>query len=204
MTDLTPEDRVNAYRESSCGKKWPSSIPYIACDKMYGMFVLGQNYRNKSKLYGAFPPNLLLRICSFFPDKKNILHPFGGSLTAKQVIEDAPWATHTRVDLIVDDVRQPDMQADVHDLPLPDATYDLVIADPPYSSADAKKYSTPMINRRKVMEEFRRVSVNNGHLVWLDTMMPMFSKKHWELMGLIGIVRSTNHRVRLLSFFKAV
>jgi SAM-dependent methyltransferase len=195
--------RVESYRKSIPGTKWPSSIPYIADDRMYGIFVLGQNYRNKSKLYGAFPPNLLLRIVSFFPDKTDILHPFGGSLIKEQVEDDAPWANHTRVDIIIDDVRNPDIQADVHSLPFDDNSFDLIISDPPYSSSDAEKYSTKMINRKKVLRELRRVSKESGHLVWLDTQLPMFRKIDWELVGLIGIVRSTNHRVRLLSFFKA-
>lgn len=197
------QQRVEAYKKSIAGTKWPASVPYIADGKMYGMFVLGQNYRNKSPLHGSFPPNILLRICSFFGDKKKILHPFGGSLTAKDVKDDAPFAEHTRVDLVVDDVRKPDIQADAHNLPFADGSFDLIIADPPYSAADAKKYSTPMINRRKVLRELRRVSTDGGHLVWLDVQFPMFRKLDWELMGLIGIVRSTNHRVRLLSFFKA-
>jgi len=197
------KSRVEAYRNSIPGKKWPASVPYVADGKMYGMFVLGQNYRNKSKLYGAFPPNLLLRIVSFFQDKKRILHPFGGSLTKEDVEEDAPWAEHTRVDLITDDVRKPDLQADAHHLPFLPGAFDLIIADPPYSVVDAKKYSTPMVNRRKIIKELRRVASDDGHLVWLDTQLPMFSKVEWNLVGQIGIVRSTNHRVRLLSFFEA-
>jgi hypothetical protein len=31
--------------------------------------------------------------------------------------------------------------------------YDLVLADPPYSTSDAERYGVPMVNRNKVMRE---------------------------------------------------
>ena len=82
--------------------------------------------------------------------------------------------------------------------------FPLVIADPPYSAEDAKRYGTPMVNRVKALDALAAVVPVGGHLVWLDTAWPMHSKQQWLTVGLIAIVRSTNHRVRLLSVFERV
>lgn len=57
---------------------------------IYGTWLGGQDYRNKSTLYGAYPRGYLERALSLFPDAKRILHLFSGSLTAKQV--DEAWS----------------------------------------------------------------------------------------------------------------
>jgi hypothetical protein len=91
------------------------------------------------------------------------------------------------------------------DAVLPQGTrFDLVTADPPYSSQDAEHYQTPMIDRRKVMAALADVTFRGGHLVWLDTVWPMHSKTQWITVGRICLVRSTNHRVRLVSIFQRV
>ena len=41
-----------------------------------------------------------------------------------------------------------------------------------------------------------------GWLVWLDTQLPMYRKDQWTNVAQIGLVRSTNHRVRLVSIFQ--
>lgn len=81
--------------------------------------------------------------------------------------------------------------------------FDLVLADPPYTAEDATRYGTPMIRRDVVMREIRKVVERGANLVWLDTVTPMWRKKDWHLWGLIGIVRSSNHRVRFAHIFGA-
>lgn len=161
-----------------------------------GMWMLGQNYRG-SGFYGAYPPGYLARIAALFPDRTRTLHLFSGSL---------PAGDYTRFDLVAreDASTVPEVVGDATTLSRHFAphAFDFVMADPPYSATDAVRYGTPMPNRRKVLAELHKVVEPGGHLVWLDTVLPMFRKDAWHLWGLIGIVRSTNHRVRLASMFE--
>ncbi|MND07635.1 hypothetical protein D3C83_297470 [compost metagenome] len=52
------------------------------------------------------------------------------------------------------------------------------------------------------MAAIARVTIVGGHLVWLDTTWPMHRKAEWRTVGRITIVRSTNHRVRMISIFE--
>ena len=80
--------------------------------------------------------------------------------------------------------------------------FDLVIADPPYTHADAEIYGFPMVNRKKVLHQIAAVMKEGGHLVWLDTTFPMYTKRQFELVARIGYVRSTNHRIRGVFIFR--
>jgi hypothetical protein len=61
---------------------------------------------------------------------------------------------------------------------------------------------TLMIDRGKVFRSLARVTEPGGHVVWLDTVWPMHSKEEWRTVGRICLIRSTNHRVRLISIFE--
>jgi SAM-dependent methyltransferase len=159
-----------------------------------GIWILGNNYRTASKLYGAFPPRFLDRVMALFPEigaRSRVLHLFSGSL---------PPGPYVRVD--VRKPMTPDLAGNAEALPFRDGSFDLVVADPPYSKQDAEKYDGHMPNRRKVLAEVARVVRKGGNLVWLDTMLPMFAKRNWNWWGAIGVVRSSNHRVRLVSCFE--
>lgn len=41
------------------------------------------------------------------------------------------------------------------------------------------------------------------HVVWLDQVLPMYRKDQFDLVGVIGMVKSTNHRFRVCSIFRA-
>ena len=84
---------------------------------------------------------------------------------------------------------------------VPLETYDLVLADPPYSSEDAEHYGSPMCNRNKVIQTLARLSPG-AHVVWLDQVLPMWKKEVFALEAAIGLVRSTNHRFRMISIFR--
>lgn len=178
--------------------KWPASHLTVTDatghgrEWLSGVWLIGNNYRNKSLLYGAYPATYLERIMSMYEDADCILHLFSGSL---------PPGNYCRVDLI-----QPaDIQCDAHRLSEHvNLRFDLCMADPPYTKADAAKYGTPMINRKRIMNEVAKVVIGGGHLVWLDTTLPMFSKSEWQICGFIGIVRSTNHRYRMAAIFERV
>ena len=211
MTSLSHADRAASY--SRAFPKWPA--PRVDARWIDGMWVLGNDYRNKSPLYGAFPPGLLKRAFALFPDATSVLHLFSGSLTDEHVRE-AWQAAHPKTLFLPRQVRfdnarmpeaaaaDPDVVGDAADVGSLPHRFDLAIVDPPYEKADAKRYGVKLPNKKLIVAELAKVVRPGGHLVWLDTKLPMFRKLEWEWVGAFGIVRSTNHRVRLLSIFRRV
>lgn len=185
-----------------------------------GTWMIGNNYRRTNDLYGAYPPSYLKRVHSMFPEARRVLHLFSGGLTeqdAAAFIEgvevDHEGDMHADKDFDLDLVdskgpdegRYPTHQGDVTDLPEEWASkFDLVLADPPYSADDAKKYGVKMPNIPKVMREAARVTKPGGNLVWLSTSFPMYRSDQWKLWGTIQLLRSTNHRVRGVFIFETV
>jgi hypothetical protein len=156
-----------------------------------GVWVLGNDYRG-SGYYGAYPPNFVKRVMALFPDAQKVLHLFSGSL---------PPGPYTRFDIQGSNA---DIIGDAHELSkyFGTGSFDLILADPPYTGEDANHYGTPMIRRNKVLAECATILQPEGFLVWLDQVLPMFHKRTLHLCGAIGIVRSTNHRFRVASIFK--
>jgi hypothetical protein len=79
---------------------------------------------------------------------------------------------------------------------------DLLIADPPYDKSDFEKYGVKSFNKHLVIRKLGNIMKSGSFLVWLDTRVPMYSKKIWQLLGYVGIIVSTNHRIRCLSFYQ--
>lgn len=203
MAMMTLADRAAAYREKF--RKWPASWPWMVSeqgrDVLYGIWVIGNDYRNKSALYGAYPRGYLDRVFALYPDvePRLTLHVFSGSL--------ANDAT-TRLD--INPLRSPDVQGSVYDaaslletrMRSVGGKFCLVLADPPYSAADAERYGTKAVNRRRALAALADVTAPGRHLAWLDTCWPMFSKRQWLTVGRILVQRSTNHRARVLTLFE--
>lgn len=149
--------------------------------------------------HNSYPPNFLERVFSLFPDAgdEETLHLFSGSL---------PKGTPgRRVD--INRKLKPDIVWDAHKLsscPALKKGVKLIVADPPYSTEDATRYGTAMIKRKVVLEECAKILQPGGWIVWLDQAMPMFSKLRLSvrLAGAIGIIRSTNHRFRVVTLFQ--
>lgn len=188
-----------------------SPVGYRETTWVTGTWAIGACYKNPNRLYGAYPHGYLERVHSMFPDAGKILHVFSGGLTeayARAMAGGSPSLEIALVDLYgPEQGRHPTWQGDLFDfcaLPENQGRYDLVLADPPYSAADAEKYGTPMVARSAVMRALRRATRAGGNLVWLDQVWPMHSKRDWRCWGHVGLVRSTNHRVRLVSMFEAV
>lgn len=167
-------------------------------DVVYGVFLIGADYKNKTTFYGSYPVGYLDRVYALFPDivhpqrlNTDLLHVFSGSL---------PPGNYERCD----SVQPAELQCSVYNLPniILNWRPKLVIADPPYSAADATEYSTPMINRGRALRALAQVTDPGRHLVWLDTCWPMFRKDQWRTVGRITVIRSTNHRVRQCSIFE--
>lgn len=181
---LDLDQRAKCYSET-----FPDYPPLVVAKGwIYGVWMMGWNYRG-SGYYGSYPPSYLKRVMSMYPDATKILHLFSGSL-GSGVVGD-------RFD--IDPGLSPDIVGDAHQLSdYVSPVYDLIIADPPYSDEDARHYGTPMVNRNTVVRECAKVLVPGGHLVWLDQVRPMYRRDEWSAVGTIGVVRSTNHRVRVV------
>jgi len=198
--NLWEQDEAKAIKQwaNRYNRRWPKRPPLVIGNLgeghwLYGVWIMGNDYRSGTRFYGAYPGNYLERIMIMFgSDKKNILHLFSGSL---------PKGKYIRFDL----KQKADVKGDAQKLSsyFPKQTpFDLIIADPPYSKTDANKYGTSMINRNKVLQECSKVLCSGGHLVWLDTVFPMFKKIRMKLVGNIGLIVSTNHRFRMVSIFE--
>lgn len=201
---MTLHDRVASY--SRAYAEFPAGWPRVYNDgaALQGVWSFGQDYRNKSEFYGAYPGDYLQRLQALFPEHAllpemlplgtAVLHAFSGSL--------APACCYDRCDA----VQPAEHHCDVRDLPgrVAAGHYDIVVADPPYSDEDAEKYKAPPLNRIALTHALAQVVRVGGHLAWLDTVWPMHTKDEWLTVGWIYIQRSTNHRVRLLSIFERV
>ena len=185
---MLAEDRVQLYN-----KAFPK-YPGMWYDKnwMLGIWSIGNCYKNDSKLYGAYPHGYLKRIMSIFPDKKDILHVFSGSL---------PPGPYLRVDINPDN--QPDIVCNAEQLSESvKGEFDLFMLDPPYQKEDAVKYGYKLPNKAQVIKECYKLAKPGAHLVFMDERLPMYRKDQWKRIGEIYISRSTNHRVRGVFIFE--
>jgi hypothetical protein len=161
---------------------------------LFGIWRMGNNYKVKSGYYGGYPATYLARIKALFPDKKRVLHLFSGHVDLALIPGDT-------VDL--DPLAEPTYLDDAQSLEaVPLEEYDLVLADPPYSVEDAEHYAPTMIKRNKVFKALGARLTDGCHVVWLDQTLPIYRKDLFVAEGAIGVVRSTNHRFRVVSFFR--
>lgn len=155
---------------------------------------MGNSYRVSSGFYGGYPHGYLKRIKALFPDKQNVLHLFSGRVDLSVFPGDT---------MDVNPKMNPTYCCNAENLngaPLKD--YDLVMADPPYSVEDCEHYGTPMVKRNVVMDALGKRLTSGCHVVWLDQVLPMWKKTCFKLIGVIGMVKSTNHRFRVVCIFE--
>lgn len=190
--------RIDSYADAT---KFPESLFVAADGRLVGTWILGNDYRVKSKFYGGYPNTYLARVKALFPDKERTLHLFSGMVD----LDIFPGDT---VDLNLSlalarpafsGMHYTDDAQTLTRVPL--ETYDLVLADPPYSVEDAEHYETSMIKRVKVFQALARLSAGT-YVVWLDQVLPIWRKDVFDLIGIVGIVRSTNHRFRVMTVFR--
>ena len=186
------QDRIDNYVKVT---GFPRSLFLGENGGVVGTWIMGNNYQVKSGYYGGYPAGYLRRIKALFPDKNHALHLFSG-----------------KVDLDMYPGDTVDMNADLSPTFVDDAqlltcvplqNYDIVLADPPYSIEDADRYQTTMVKRNRVMKSLGGLS-SGSHVVWLDQVLPMYRKDTFCMEAVIGMVKSTNHRFRVITIFKRI
>lgn len=186
---MTWEERIKHYCQVT---GYPRSMFAMEGGMVIGMWKMGNNYQVKSGYYGGYPATYLARVKALFPDKSSVLHLFSGRVD----LDVMPGDT---VDMNAD--LKPDYLDDAQTLTrVPLSLYDIVLCDPPYSVEDAEHYSTSMVKRNLVMRALTGVDPGT-HIVWLDQVLPMYRKADWAIEAHIGMVKSTNHRYRVITIF---
>ena len=181
-----------AHYEANSG--FPGTL-FVGHDgRLYGTWVMGNNYQVKTGYYGGYPPTYLRRIRALFPDKRAPLHLFSRRVDAS----DLPGPTvDSNPEL------KPDFLDDAHRLEkVPVEDFDLVLADPPYSVEDCDHYQCTMVKRNVVLRALGVRLRKGAHVVWLDQVLPMYRKADFQVQGYIGMVKSTNHRFRVITIFE--
>lgn len=189
---LTWEERIDNYAFET---KYPKSL-FIAEDgRVVGTWIMGQSYKVASGYYGGYPHGYLPRIRALFRDKRQTLHLFSGKVDQDVFPGDTVDLNPDLNPTYVDDAQR--LEA------VPLGQYDLVLADPPYSVEDAEHYQTSMVKRNVVMSALGRLP-RGAHVVWLDQVLPMYRKDTFTIEAVIGMVKSTNHRFRVITIFKRI
>jgi len=175
--------------------KFPESLWVGGDNRINGVWIMGNNYKVTSTYYGGYPHGYLKRVDALFPDRNKVLHLFSGK------VDTATFPGDT-VDINSDNA--PTYIDDAHTLlNVPLEEYDFVLADPPYSVEDCDHYKTTMIKRNVVMRALQRLPTG-AKIVWLDQVLPMFRKDKFKIIGVIGMVKSTNHRFRVVTIFEKI
>ena len=87
---------------------------------------------------------------------------------------------------------------------LPNNFYELILSDPPYSIEDCDHYGCCMIKRNVVFKQCYKILKKGGILIWLDQVLPNYKKIEFNIIGRIGMVKSTNHRFRVITIFQKI
>ena len=186
---ITINERIANYHKA-CPKYPPL---YKVNKRLEGVWYIGKTLFRKAEYYGEYPGNYLTRVHSLFPDCKKILHLFSGKVKEKGAI-----SFDINLEL------KPDVCGDVMQIDkiFSQDNFDLIIADPPYETEDFKRYGATPFDRREVLRKVHPILTNGGFLVWLDLMIPPFSNKLWDMVGLILIATGTNCRFRGVSILQ--
>lgn len=197
-TTLTP-NKVNVYdRVRFYSEAFPKYAPlHVFNESIYGEWRLGQNFKNTSDYWGAYPEQYLPRATSLFPDKKEVLHLFSGK---------TPKGNYLRMDKnpangseIVGDAEQLSSYARIYK----PGGFDIIYADCPYTKEDANHYGYCMISRPQYF-----VNVGKPYTWWpcglVGPSSTQWSNEDWFLEGIIYMFISSNRRVRAVSIFRKV
>ena len=183
-------ERIDNYVRET---RFPRSLFVSGDGRIVGTWIMGNDYRVKSEYYGGYPAGYLRRIKALFPEKRAVLHLFSGKVDVAALPGDTVDINGDLNPTFVDDAQTLEL--------VPLENYDLVLADPPYSVEDAERYQTTMIKRNTVLRALQRAAPGT-HVVWLDQVLPMYRKDMFAVDAVIGMVKSTNHRFRVVTIFR--
>lgn len=186
---LSWQDRIDSYVRQT---RFPRSLFVAEDGRVVGTWIMGNDYRVRSNYYGGYPAGYLRRVRALFPDKRRVLHLFSGKVDLAAFPGDTLDMNSALSPTYVDDAQT------LAGVPL--EQYDLVLADPPYSVEDCEHYGTSMVKRNLVMRALGGLRPGS-HVVWLDQVLPMYRKDTFTVEATIGMVKSTNHRFRVISIF---
>lgn len=187
---MTPEDRIKSYAAQT---GFPPAL-WALDGVIYGMWTMGNDYRVKSGYYGGYPATYLRRIKALFPDKTRPLHIFSGRVDQSEMPGDTVDVNPDLRPTFLDDAQRLSK--------VPVENYDLILCDPPYSVEDAEHYQTTLVKRNVVLRALAEKATSGTHVVWLDQVLPMYRKADWDVVGRIGMTKSTNHRFRVVTIFR--
>lgn len=187
---MTLQDRIDHYTSTT---RFPRSLFLSEDGRIVGTWIMGNSYVVKSGYYGGYPAGYLRRVRALFPEKRRVLHLFSGRVDLEACPGDTVDINPDLAPTFVDDAQT------LERVPLPD--YDLILADPPYSVEDCERYQTTMVKRNTVLRALQRCAPGT-HIVWLDQVLPMYRKDAFAIEGVIGMVKSTNHRFRVVTIFR--
>jgi hypothetical protein len=187
---ITPEERAKRFALT-----FPKFCPLVLHnDRLYTCWVIGSLHSQKTGQYGSFPHSIKERIYALFPDCTNVCHLFSGTVNDLNTItyDMNPELHPTICDDITNLEKWKDRLQDI----------DLFIADPPYERDDFLKYRVGPFNKAEAIRALGRVAKPHSFLAWLDTRVPIHNKRSWMLLGYIGVVVSTNTRMRVLTLLE--
>jgi hypothetical protein len=175
---------------------FPRSLFVSEDERIVGTWIMGNDYRVVNGYYGGYPYGYLKRIKALFPDAAagKVLHLFSGRVEQSIIPGDTVDINAIFKPTYVDDAQRLAW--------VPVERYDLVLCDPPYSVEDAERYETTMVKRNRVMRSLGARLRAGAFVVWLDQVLPMFRKDQFDIRGVIGMVKSTNHRFRVVTIFE--
>ncbi len=153
----------------------------------------------KGRLHGSYPRQFLERALSLFPKAKDILHVPSGTLG------NLPTG-HVTMDMKSDATRDPMIIGDCcKNIPFPDASFDLILSDPPYSPKDSKLYGCQPFRTMDFFREAYRVLRPGGYLGFLHLHLPQIRKpedKKWRMRGVITITLGSHKKARAFSLWQ--
>jgi SAM-dependent methyltransferase len=163
--------------------------------KLYGWWYEGNQFKRKEGYHGQYPPSYLKRVKALFPNHTRVLHLFGGVVIPSK----------NEITFDINPNLHPTICGKAEELGIhfERNSFDAIYADTPYDAKNAKIYGYPLPNKRLVLRECRKIIKEDGVLLWMDIMIPIFRKIEWNLMGTIGIFNSTNHVIRVVAILQA-
>jgi hypothetical protein len=163
--------------------------------RVYGWWFVGNYFKRKKGYLGEYPPSYLKRVRALLPECKDILHLFGGTVTPEE----------GEITVDINPELKPSVCCDAETIGsvFKRNSFGAIFCDPPYNPMYADRYGYKHPNKKMVFRECRKIIRENGIMVWLDIIIPIFRGFEWNLIGTIGLFNSTNHMVRCVSIFQA-